>query len=260
MSGTPATSASNGNRTVPIGSACTIGLRDTRPRSRAVGSPSRSAVHACADSCTVRENSRTMKAMKTCAKLMSMENRLRPTREKGKDGIGHFAADDRLELLPRRAPYAREASERRQERPPAPRADAGDVVELRVQIAHRPRAAMEGHGKAMRLVADALNEEQTRLVRRERNRIVPVPRIQQLLLLGDADRHQIRETERLERPVRGRQLALAAVDHDQVGERSSLFEHLPIASEHDFVHGGEVIMDRGWRLEVRGWAGLPTTS
>ena len=57
--------------TVPTGSACTIGLKDTRPSRRAVGSPSWFAVHACAHSCTVNENSRTMKMMKTCAKLMS---------------------------------------------------------------------------------------------------------------------------------------------------------------------------------------------
>ena len=71
MSGTPLTIAISGNRTVPIGSACTSGFSDTRPSSRAVGSPSRSAVHACAISCTVSENSSTMKAMKICAKLMS---------------------------------------------------------------------------------------------------------------------------------------------------------------------------------------------
>ena len=65
ISGAPVTIAISGNRIVPIGSACTIGLSEMRPSSRAVGSPSRSAVHACAISCTVRENSRTMNEMKT---------------------------------------------------------------------------------------------------------------------------------------------------------------------------------------------------
>ncbi len=36
----------NGNNTVPIGSMCTIGLNETRPSKRAVGSPRRSAVQA----------------------------------------------------------------------------------------------------------------------------------------------------------------------------------------------------------------------
>jgi hypothetical protein len=71
MSGAPVTIAISGKRIVPIGSAWTSGLSETRPRKRAVESPSRSAVHACAISCTVSENSSTMNAMKTWAKLMS---------------------------------------------------------------------------------------------------------------------------------------------------------------------------------------------
>ena len=42
--------ASSGNTIVPIGSTCTAGFSDTRPSSRAVGSPSLSADHACAAS------------------------------------------------------------------------------------------------------------------------------------------------------------------------------------------------------------------
>ena len=45
-SGTLPNSAINGKSTVPIRSACTIGLNDTRPSSRAVGSPRRSAVYS----------------------------------------------------------------------------------------------------------------------------------------------------------------------------------------------------------------------
>ena len=99
-------------------SACTSGLSDTRPSSRAVGSPSRSAVHACAISCTVSENSRTMNAMKICAKSMSSKecNRLRPTREKRKNGVGRFRADDGRQFLARGAPHAGHAAERRQQR------------------------------------------------------------------------------------------------------------------------------------------------
>ena len=40
ISGAPLIIAISGNRTVPMGSACTIGFSDTRPSSRAVGSPS----------------------------------------------------------------------------------------------------------------------------------------------------------------------------------------------------------------------------
>ena len=38
--------------------------------------------------------------------------RLRPTREKRKDGVGGFSADDRRQLFPRRAPHTGEAAER----------------------------------------------------------------------------------------------------------------------------------------------------
>ena len=46
----PSSIATSGNSTVPIQSMCASGLSVSRPSSRAVGSPSRSAVHACAAS------------------------------------------------------------------------------------------------------------------------------------------------------------------------------------------------------------------
>src|SRR5205809_122656 len=48
--------ATSGSRTVPIGSMWRIGFSDTRPNMRAVGSPQRDAVQACADSCTLMAN------------------------------------------------------------------------------------------------------------------------------------------------------------------------------------------------------------
>ena len=52
----------------------------------------------------------------------------------------------------------------------------------------------------------------------ERDRLRPVAREEQLLLLRDADRHQVAEPDRLERVVGRRQLPLAAVDQDQIRE------------------------------------------
>ena len=40
ISGTPVVIASSGNSSVPMGSMCTTGFRDSRPSMRAVGSPS----------------------------------------------------------------------------------------------------------------------------------------------------------------------------------------------------------------------------
>src|ERR1051325_11108023 len=130
-----------------------------------------------------------MKAMKTCATFTCAidRSRLRPTREKRKDGIGGFRADDRRELFPRRAPNAGETAERRQQRAAAPRTDAGDEIELRSQVAHRPPLTMERDREAVRLVADALDQQQRGIVRRQRNRILAIAREEQLLLLRDAD-------------------------------------------------------------------------
>ena len=53
----------------------------------------------------------------------------------------------------------------------------------------------------MRLVADPLQQEKRRIVFREDDRLRPVTRVQQFLFLGDADRHEIREPDLLERFV-----------------------------------------------------------
>ncbi len=56
-----------GMSTVPNRSMCTRGLRLTRPRSRAVLSPMREAIQACADSWNDRLNKRTTNDMRPCA-------------------------------------------------------------------------------------------------------------------------------------------------------------------------------------------------
>src|SRR5712691_12270071 len=187
ISGAPLTIAISGNRIVPIGSACTSGLSDTRPSRRAVGSPRRSAVHACAISCTVSENNRTTSAMKICETSMpGKQSRLRPTREKRKDGVRRFRPHDGRELLARRAPYARHAPKRRQQCLAPSGSDAWHVVELGSQVAHRARMAMERDREAMRLVADALNQQQRGIVGSERDRILVVAGVDQLFFLRDA--------------------------------------------------------------------------
>ena len=50
----------SGTSTVPIGSTCLIGFSEIRPSMRAVGSPHRFAVQACADSCTLMANTNAM--------------------------------------------------------------------------------------------------------------------------------------------------------------------------------------------------------
>ena len=60
--------------------------------------------------------------------------------------------------------------------------------------------------------------------------------------------------ELFERGVRGRELALAAVDEDQIGKRPALLEQLAVATQHDLVHRGEIVVGAGgwgWGLAAR---------
>src|SRR4051812_17589558 len=265
----PLTIASSGKTIVPIRSACTIGLSETRPSIRAVGSPSRSAVQACALSCTVNENSNTMKPMKICAILTSAKGiqpqrpgrspntmvsadsagsaasviRLLPACEKRKDGVGDFRANRGQQLLACRTPHPGETPEAGQERAATARTDTRHVVELRLQIAHRTRLPMEGDREAVRLVSDPLDQEQRRIVFGQRDRLFAIAREEQLLFLRDADRDQVGEAKIFERGISGGQLTFAAVDQNQLGKRAALFEQLPIPAHHHLAHRREVVLD-----------------
>ena len=88
------------------------------------------------------------------------------------------------------------------------------------------RLAVEGHGEAVRLVADALHQQQRRVVARQGDRVRARSRVkQQLFLLRDARRPPGCQADRLERLVGRRQLPLAAVDEDQVRKRPAVLEH-----------------------------------
>src|SRR5262249_35419234 len=80
-------------------------------------------------------------------------------------------------------------------------------------------AAVERDGEAVRFVADALDEQQRRIVFGQRQRIVFVAGVEQLLFLRDADGDEVGEAELFERAVGGGQLSLAAVDQDQIRKR-----------------------------------------
>ena len=78
---------------------------------------------------------------------------------------------------------------------------------------------MEADGEAVRLVADPLQELEPRVVPREDDGPRP-PRHEHLLLpLRERDHGHARQVERLHRGDRRCELALAAVDHDEVRRR-----------------------------------------
>src|SRR5689334_6056847 len=113
---------------------------------------------------------------------------------------------------------------------------------------------MERDRKTMRLVANALQQSQRIAVWIERERLDAVAREHQLLFLGETDRYQVRQTDRLERRVCGIQLPLAAVDDDQIGKRAAILEHLGIPATHHLLHRRKVVekpLIRTARLPVR---------
>ena len=100
---------------------------------------------------------------------------------------------------------------------------------------------MERHRKAMRLVADALQQPQRRAVRIDADRQIAVADEDQLLFLRQADGDQVGQPDLLERLVRGVQLPLPAVDQDQVGKRPALLDELSIPAPDHLLHRGEVV-------------------
>src|SRR5687768_6658693 len=139
-------------------------------------------------------------------------------REMREDGVRALAADDAFEVFAGGPPDPGDAAERDEQRLAPPRTDTTDLVHLGPQVALRSRSAVEGHGKAVRLVADPLDQEQRWTVHWQRDPVDQVPGEDQLLFLRNPDRHQIRQPKLLERLVGRGQLPLAAIDQDQIGE------------------------------------------
>ena len=93
----------------------------------------------------------------------------------------------------------------------------------------------------MRLIADPLQQLQRRAVTVEGQRFEAVSGENQLLFLGQANRHEVGQADRLERRVSRIELALAAVDHNQIGERPAILQHARVAAPHHLLHRREVI-------------------
>ena len=86
------------------------------------------------------------------------------------------------------------------------------------------RVAVRADGEAVRLVAEALDEVEHRVARRQHERLA-AGHVEGLAAgvavrpLGDADERQVGDAEFGEHCRRGRELALAAVDEHEVGPR-----------------------------------------
>jgi hypothetical protein len=128
---------------------------------------------------------------------------LRLRGEMGEDGVRELRANHLGQLLAGGAAHTGHASKRGQQRLTASWTDARYGIQLRLQITFGPREPMEGDGKPMRLVADALNQQERRAFRRERDRVLAIAGEQQFLFLRDANRHEAAEPQLLECRVGG---------------------------------------------------------
>src|SRR6185312_3670816 len=72
-------------------------------------------------------------------------------------------------------------------------------------------------------------------------RLAPAEEEDLLFPLREADERKLAEADRLQRGMRGVELALPAVDDDEIGERLLFFHTTREIARHDFVHRREVV-------------------
>src|SRR5262249_13525290 len=123
-----------------------------------------------------------------------------------------------------------QAAEVPEQCPPPSGPHALDGIELRAEAGAAAERAMIGVREAMRLVADALQEEQCRRVRAQEHRVLPPggedavwpaldltrQRVARHALLGESHHRELVQTERGQDGLRGPELPEAPVDDQQV--------------------------------------------
>ena len=109
--------------------------------------------------------------------------------------------------------------------------------------------ALRGDGEAVGLVADALQQPERRRRARDHDRLRIAGDEDLFEPFGEADDGELAvDIYGLQRLDGGGELALAAVDHDEVGPRAVLFERAPVAAldylAHRLVVVGSTALDR----------------
>ena len=101
--------------------------------------------------------------------------------------------------------------------------------------------AVVGDREAVGLVAQCLEHPQRRVVAVEHNRFTAPGQKDLLVALGQSDHRQRGASDFDQRVDRAGELPLAAVDHDQVGERPLLLQQPPEVADQHFVHHREIV-------------------
>src|SRR5438552_6418685 len=117
---------------------------------------------------------------------------------------------------------AADAPEAAQQGALARRTDAVDVVEHAADGPLRTNVLVIGHGEAMRLVADALDEVEALRRARQQDRIRPRRHEQLLALLCERGDRYTQQSRVGERGLPGGELALAAVEDHEVRDRPAV--------------------------------------
>ena len=105
--------------------------------------------------------------------------------------------------------------------------------------------SVEGDSKAVRLIADLLDEVQDwRVVVENDGLIFLTENVKNFFFLRDAGERLIDNLQRVERLGRGVKLADSSVDENQAGQRFLLFLQAAIAAGYGFTHAREVVVFR----------------
>ena len=159
------------------------------------------------------------------------------------------------ELLAGCLSHRTQRTEFAQQRAALARADAADLLEDRGQVGALAQIALELDREAVSLVANALEQQQRGAARRQQDRVLARRQVELLgleaavaahalrvadpvALLRDADRVEF-DARVVQRCHRDAELSLAAVHHQQVGQRIALA--LREASREHFAQAGEVV-------------------
>ena len=161
----------------------------------------------------------------------------------GQDFFGGFAGDDFGEAVDAGALEVGDAAEFAEELAGGGWADAGDVAEGGLGLALAAAEAVEGDGETVGFVADLLDQVEYGVVAVELDGLVFLAvEVEDFFFLGDAGEGLVDDGEGFEGFGGGVELADAAVDEDQAGERFVFFEDALVAAGYGFAHGGEVVV------------------
>src|SRR5699024_9038549 len=159
-----------------------------------------------------------VRAGRVGARRVARVRRARGRPQRGADGLRDAGPDPRdlAELLhTRRAERGHRVELLQQGRTPG-RAEAGDVVEHRTGHALRPTPAVRADRAPVRLVAEAMEQEQALAVAGEDHRLLLAGEPDLLESFGDPDHGDVVDAQFHEHLGRGLDLGAAAVHHEEL--------------------------------------------